>query len=73
MESKKGNAMDPQAASDMVRKIFAEKLREKEEEVDEISQRIKEVQHSLQFVRYGAVTAMSNKTQVHVISLFSSS
>ena len=58
--------LDPKRAKELVEEIFTTKLREKEEEIDLISQRIKEVQHSLQMVRYGAVSAMSNQTQIHV-------
>merc|ERR1719219_710389 len=50
---------------EMIHSIFAEKLKEKEEEVECISQKIKEVQNALQMVRYGAVTNMSNQTQIH--------
>ena len=58
--------LDPKRAKELVEEIFTTKLLEKEEEIDLISQRIKEVQHSLQMVRYGAVSAMSNQTQIHV-------
>ena len=51
---------------EMIHSIFAEKLKEKEEEVECISQKIKEVQNALQMVRYGAVTNMSNQTQIYV-------
>merc|ERR1719219_1391926 len=50
---------------EMIHSIFAEKLKEKEEEVECISQKIKEVQNALQMVRYGAVTNMSSQTQIH--------
>ena len=53
-------------AREMVKSIFDEKLKEKEDEVDLISQRIKEVQNALQLVRYGSVTSMSNQTQIYV-------
>ena len=58
--------LDPKRARELVEEIFTTKLQEKEEEVELISQRIKEIQHSLQLVRYGAVSAMSNQTQIHV-------
>ena len=58
--------MDPKRAKELVEEIFTTKLREKEEEIEAISQRIKEVQHNLQLVRYGAVSAMSNQTQIYV-------
>ena len=57
--------MELNQAREMVKSIFAEKLKEKEEEVDLISERIKEVQNALQLVRYGSVTAMSNQTQIY--------
>jgi len=57
--------LDPKRARELVEEIFTTKLQEKEEEVELISQRIKEIQHSLQLVRYGAVSAMSNQTQIH--------
>lgn len=60
--------LDPKRARELVEEIFTTKLQEKEEEVELISQRIKEIQHSLQLVRYGAVSAMSNQTQIHVSS-----
>ena len=60
--------LDPKRARELVEEIFTTKLQEKEEEVELISQRIKEIQHSLQLVRYGAVSAMSNQTQIHVRS-----
>lgn len=53
-------------AEDMVKAIFAERLKEKEDEVESISQRIKEVQSALQLIRYGAVTNMSTQTQINV-------
>ena len=64
----KTKSMDANKAREMVKSIFDEKLKEKEEEVDLISQRIKEVQNALQLVRYGSVTSMSNQTQIYVSS-----
>ena len=58
--------MDVRKAREMVKSIFDEKLKEKEDGVDLISQRIKEVQNALQLVRYGSVTSMSNQTQIYV-------
>ena len=55
-------------ASEMIKSLFAEKLKEKEDEVELISQRIKEVQSALQLVRYGSVTNISNQTQIYVSS-----
>ena len=62
----KAKSMDVSKAREMVKSIFDEKLKEKEDEVDLISQRIKEVQNALQLVRYGSVTSMSNQTQIYV-------
>ena len=53
-------------ACEMINALFAEKLKEKEDEVELISQRIKDVQSALQLVRYGAVTNLSNQTQIYV-------
>ena len=53
-------------ACEMINALFAEKLKEKEDEVELISQRIKEVQSALQLVRYGTVTNLSNQTQIYV-------
>jgi len=61
----KAKSMDVSKAREMVKSIFDEKLKEKEDEVDLISQRIKEVQNALQLVRYGSVTSMSNQTQIY--------
>lgn len=58
--------MDQERAKEIVKSIFAEKLKQKEEEVELISERIKEVQKALQLVRYGAVTTISNQTQIYV-------
>ena len=55
-------------ANEMIKTLFAEKLKEKEDEVELISQRIKEVQSALQLVRYGSVTNISNQTQIYVSS-----
>merc|ERR1719507_1026452 len=49
----------------MINALFAEKLKEKEDEVELISQRIKDVQSALQLVRYGTVTNLSNQTQIY--------
>ena len=65
----KTKSMDANKAREMVKSIFDEKLKEKEEEVDLISQRIKEVQNALQLVRYGSVTSMSNQTQIYVSTI----
>ena len=56
-------------ACEMIKALFAEKLKEKEDEVELISQRIKEVQSALQLVRYGSVTNLSNQTQIYVSSV----
>lgn len=53
-------------ACEMINALFAEKLKEKEDEVELISQRIKDVQSALQLVRYGTVTNLSNQTQIYV-------
>ena len=53
-------------ACEMIKALFAEKLKAKEDEVELISQRIKEVQSALQLVRYGSVTNLSNQTQIYV-------
>ena len=66
----KAKSMDVSKAREMVKSIFDEKLKEKEDEVDLISQRIKEVQNALQLVRYGSVTSMSNQTQIYVRKFF---
>ena len=58
--------MELSKAREMVKSLFAEKLKEKEDEVELISERIKEVQSALHLVRYGSVTAMSNQTQIYV-------
>jgi hypothetical protein len=55
--------------SEVVQDVFATKLRDKEEEVEAISNRIKEVQQSLQIVRYGSVTSMSNSSHIYVRKL----
>jgi len=52
-------------ACEMIKALFAEKLKAKEDEVELISQRIKEVQSALQLVRYGSVTNLSNQTQIY--------
>jgi len=52
-------------ACEMINALFAEKLKEKEDEVELISQRIKDVQSALQLVRYGTVTNLSNQTQIY--------
>jgi len=57
--------MELSKAREMVKSLFAEKLKEKEDEVELISERIKEVQSALHLVRYGSVTAMSNQTQIY--------
>ena len=56
-------------ACEMINAVFAKKLKEKEDEVEVISQRIKEVQSALQLVRYGAVTNISNQTQIYVSTI----
>ena len=58
--------IDDEKACEMIKALFAEKLKEKEDEVELISQRIKEVQSALQLVRYGSVTNLSNQTQIYV-------
>ncbi len=59
-------SMSDEEAHEIVSSIFAQRLREKEEEVEQISQRIKDVQEALQLVRYSAVTNMSSQTQIYV-------